>query len=111
MYETRRDRWYGWRRPLVLLAGFLILMAVVVPLLIYVSELLAMLVFVVVGGSAGAGWETWRRRDYRCPKCRQPLGEPVGLREGDVIKFKCDRCEIIWDTGVEYHLTSPTGNG
>ncbi|MHC4201884.1 MAG: hypothetical protein ACYSU0_17995 [Planctomycetota bacterium] len=66
------------------------------------SDILAGLVFVVIGGFGGVYLTTRQRDTYRCPKCKRPLDPISGMCDGAPIKFKCTDCEIIWDTRTKY---------
>lgn len=40
-------------------------------------------------------------RRYRCPQCNARIREtsPPLLNEGDPVRYHCQRCDIMWETG------------
>jgi hypothetical protein len=56
-----------------------------------------------VGGILLWAWEDRQFfRSFRCPRCGQPLPQPTitARVEGDPIRFACDQCQVVWDTGL-----------
>ena len=60
----------------------------------------SMIGFVALGGIA---YSAWIFCYYRCPGCRCRLRPEPGPRTSPLrIRYHCERCDIIWDSGITW---------
>ena len=62
--------------------------------------------FVLTLGAVAAGmiWYIRLLYCYRCPQCGQHLPYRGGPRPGAAVLYRCQQCDVLWDTGQQEHL-------